>query len=63
MSKPTNLDKASVVAICQHAQALIGQTMAEAVPGLESKVNKRNKGDLGLLVERYYFEHDPPMYA
>jgi len=60
VSKPSNLDKASVVAICQHAQALIGQTMAEAVPGLESKVNKRNKGDLGVLVERYYFEHDPP---
>jgi len=34
--------------------------MAEAVPGLESKINKRNKGDLGMIVERYFFEHDPP---
>jgi len=34
--------------------------MAEAVPGLESRINKRNKGDLGMIVERYYFEHDPP---
>ena len=57
---PSNLDKTSVAAICQHAQALIGRTMAEAVPGLESRINKRNKGDLGMIVERYYFEHDPP---
>jgi len=34
--------------------------MSEAVPGLESRINKRNKGDLGSIVERYYFEHDPP---
>jgi DNA mismatch repair protein MutH len=34
--------------------------MAEVIPGLEAKVNKRNKGDLGLLVERYFIEHDPP---
>lgn len=59
MNKPFSLDKTSVVAICQHAKALVGRTIAEAVPGLESKINKRNKGDLGLLVERYYFEHDP----
>jgi len=57
---PSNLDKTSVTAICQHAQALVGRTMAQAVPGLELKVNKRNKGDLGSIVERYYFEHDPP---
>ena len=60
MSEPSVLDKASVVALCQHAQALVGRTMAEAVPGLESQVNKRNKGDLGSIVERYYFEHEPP---
>jgi len=60
VSEPSSLDKASVAAICERAQALVGRTVAEAVPGLESKINKRNKGDLGMIVERYYFEHDPP---
>jgi len=60
VSEPSSLDKASVAAIYERAQALVGRTVAEAVPGLESKINKRNKGDLGLIVERYYFEHDPP---
>lgn len=59
MSGPANYDKTSVAAICRHAQALVGQTVAEAVPGLESKVSKGNKGKLGLIVERYYFEHRP----
>ena len=53
-------DKKSVNSIYEYALKLTGKTLAEAVELPEGIVNKRNRGDLGSLVEKYYFEHTPP---
>jgi DNA mismatch repair protein MutH len=53
-------DKGSIRAIYEHAQKLIGVSLAEAVPNRDIQENQKNRGDLGSLVERYYFEHQPP---
>lgn len=53
-------DKLSVQSIYQHAEKLTGTCLAEVVPESEIEVNERNRGDLGSLVERYFFEHVPP---
>ena len=39
---------------------LTGKSLAEAVQLPEGIENIRNRGDLGSLVEKYYFEHVPP---
>ena len=56
----TKYDKNSVGSIYKFAMKLTGKSLAEAVQLPESIANLRNKGDLGSLVERYYFEHTPP---
>ena len=38
----------------------MGKTLSEAVNLPEGVANSRNRGDLGSLVEKYYFEHTPP---
>ena len=53
-------DKSSVSSIYEFAVKLIGKTLAEAVILPEDVANSRNRGDLGSLVEKYYFEHTPP---
>ncbi len=53
-------DKTSVTSIYEFAVKLIGKTLAEAVNLPEGVTNTRNRGDLGSLVEKYYFEHTPP---
>ena len=53
-------DKTSVNSIYEFAVKLIGKTLAEAVTLPEGVTNARNRGDLGSLVEKYYFEHTPP---
>jgi DNA mismatch repair protein MutH len=53
------LDKASVASIVGFSRRLTGRSLEEARPGIAEEINKSNKGDLGSLVERYYFEHVP----
>jgi DNA mismatch repair protein MutH len=53
-------DKSSVQSIFEFALRLTGKTLAEMVSLPEGVTNKRNRGDLGTLIEKYYFEHQPP---
>ena len=53
-------DKTSVSSIYEFAMKLIGKSLSEAVKLPEGVENSRNRGDLGSLVEKYYFEHTPP---
>jgi len=53
-------DKSSVKSIFEFALRLTGKTLAEAVLLPQGVTNKRNRGDLGTLVEKYYFKHQPP---
>jgi len=56
----TKYDKTSVISILDYSKRLIGKSLADMVPSVNERTNARNKGDLGTLVERYYFEHSPP---
>jgi DNA mismatch repair protein MutH len=53
-------DKSSVSSIYEFAVKLIGKTLSETVILPEDVANSKNRGDLGSLVEKYYFEHTPP---
>lgn len=53
-------DKTSVASIYNFASKLIGKTLNEATQLPLDIVNKRNRGDLGKLVEVHYFKHNPP---
>ncbi len=53
-------DKKSVASIYEYATKLIGKSLSEAVELPKGIVNARNRGDLGSLVEKYFFEHTPP---
>ena len=53
-------DKSSVESIYNFALRLTGKSLAEMVTLPEGVTNKENKGDLGVLIEKYYFEHQPP---
>jgi DNA mismatch repair protein MutH len=57
---PPIYDKSSVESIFEHAKRLDGVALADLLPGLDSEMNQKNRGDLGSLVERHYFEHKPP---
>jgi len=52
-------DKSSVKSIYEHALKLTGKTLAQVAPETIEIVNDRNRGDLGTLVEKYYFDHKP----
>ena len=43
-----------------YAAKLIGKSLSEAVELPKGIVNASNRGDLGSLVEKYFFEHTPP---
>jgi DNA mismatch repair protein MutH len=58
MSKP-NYDKTSPISILGYASGLTGKSLSQVVDLYAFEENIRNKGDLGLLVEKYYFEHSP----
>lgn len=45
--------------IYEHALKLTGKTLAQVVPETTELANSRNRGDLGTLVEKYYFAHQP----
>ena len=53
-------DKSSVISIHEFAKKLIGKSLSEVVKLPEGVANLRNRGDLGSLIEKYYFEHIPP---
>lgn len=56
-------DKSSIKSIALHSRLLIGKSLSQVVELPASILNledKRNKGNLGKLVEKYHFEHDPP---
>jgi DNA mismatch repair protein MutH len=59
MNKP-EYDKSSVKSIYEFASKLIDKNLSQAVSLPPNIVNARNRGDLGRLVEKYYFEHNPP---
>ena len=56
----TAYNKESVISIVEYASLLINKSLAEAVMLPPDIVNKKNKGSLGLLTEKYYFEINPP---
>jgi len=58
MSKP-NYDKTSPNSILGYASGLTGKSLAQVVDLYAFEENVKNKGDLGLLVEKYYFDHSP----
>lgn len=53
-------DKASVESIYEYAKQLTGKSLAEACFVPAEIANARNRGDLGSLVETFFFEHRPP---
>lgn len=55
-----NYDKSSVSSIYEHAKKLTGKSLAQACFVPSEIANARNRGDLGSLVENFYFEHRPP---
>jgi hypothetical protein len=53
-------DKSSVRSIVAYASNLTGKSLREAIGVDLPKLKDAGKGNLGLLVERYYFLHSPP---
>ena len=53
-------DKSSPESILEFASRLTGKSLAELVDFPDDVMNKKNKGDLGSLLESFYFEHRPP---
>lgn len=59
MSQNLNYDKENAFSIYQHAMKLTGQSLSEVSEITHETTNSRNRGDLGTLVEKYYFKHQP----
>ncbi len=53
-------DITSPASILEYAHGLSGKTLEEVVALDDFFENAKNKGDLGTMVERYYFRHTPP---
>lgn len=53
-------DKSSVKEIFEFAAKLVGRSLEDATELPADVINSRNRGDLGRLVEKYYFKHNPP---
>ena len=53
-------DKSSVNSIYNFASRLEGKNLIQSADLPTNVVNSRNRGDLGRLVEKYYFCHTPP---
>jgi DNA mismatch repair protein MutH len=54
-----NYDSTSVESIVAYAKKLTGRSLAEVAYIPADIANDRNRGDLGSLVETFYFEHRP----
>jgi DNA mismatch repair protein MutH len=52
-------DKTSVESIHEFAKQLTGKSLREVVYIPTALINDRNRGDLGSLVESFYFQHRP----
>jgi len=52
-------DRTSPESILEFAKRLSGKTLAETVDMSQVTENLRNKGDLGSLVEKFFFEYEP----
>jgi DNA mismatch repair protein MutH len=59
-SKALVYDKNSAESIYDHAFLLTGKSLADAIDLPENLENLRDRGKLGTLVEKYYFNHQPP---
>lgn len=55
-----NYNKESLKSIYDFACGLVGKSLQEAATLPADVENVRNRGDLGSLVEKYYFGHVPP---
>jgi DNA mismatch repair protein MutH len=55
-----NYDKKSADSIYNYAKRLTGRSLAEVVQIPENAGNARSRGNLGSLIEKYFFEHIPP---
>ena len=53
-------DKTSVESILAHAKKLTGKTLEELSDLPPDIINARNRGDLGTLIELFFFKHKPP---
>jgi DNA mismatch repair protein MutH len=56
----TKYDKSSVDSIVAHAKKLTGKTLEEMAKLPQDITNVKNRGDLGSLIEEYFFKHKPP---
>lgn len=55
-----NYDKSSIASIVDYSKTLIGKSLAEAVHLPDGLDDSTHRGDLGTLVENYFFDHNPP---
>ena len=53
-------DRSSAESIFHFAKKLTGRSLSEVVVLPPEITNKKNRGDLGSLVEKYFFENEPP---
>lgn len=53
-------DKSSVESIYAYSSQLTGKCLDDVSPQAAKATTAANKGDLGSLVEKYYFRHTPP---
>jgi DNA mismatch repair protein MutH len=53
-------NKNSAESIYGHALLLTGKSLSDAIDLPENLENLKNRGKLGTLVEKYYFNHQPP---
>ena len=57
--KEIDYDKSSVESIYFHSLKLHGKSLIDAVDLPHGVLNAKNRGDLGNLIEKYYFRHIP----
>jgi DNA mismatch repair protein MutH len=53
-------DQTSVESIFAHAKKLTGRTLEEVSDLPPDIINAKNRGDLGTLIELFFFKHKPP---
>lgn len=53
-------DKKSISSIYEYSLKLVGKSLEESVQLPENLEDIRNRGKLGVLVEKYFFRHVPP---
>jgi DNA mismatch repair protein MutH len=53
-------DKNSADSIYSHALLLTGKSLSDVIDFSGNLENLKNRGELGTLVEKYYFNHQPP---